>query len=261
MTRSVNYDIVASGYDQRDDGGYLSGVTEALQTLARRVVARRLLDLGCGTGLSLQNVGDKVEPRPSSYGLDLSAGMLAQARRRDPAYHLVQASAPKPSFASASFDLVFCAHAFHHFPYKWQVVQAAFRLLRPGGAFAIVNFDPHEHHSSELPIYEYFEGAYETDLKRFPALAEQEAMLKQAGFQKIRSPIVQEIKSELSGETILDNYHLRKTASSQLILLSEEAYQAGLQAIRNKIAEAKIKGATIIFRTRLKNRMCHGFKP
>ena len=257
----VNYDAVAADYDRRTQvGSYLSGVTTALQDLARQVSAHRVLDLGCGTGRSLQGIAQTRQPAPLCYGLDFSGGMLTQARSLDAAYRLVQASAPYPPFASASFDMIFCAHAFHHFPEKPEVVRTAYRLLRPGGAFAIVNFDPHEHQPTDWTIYKYFDGAYETDLKRFPALADQEAMLRQAGFEKISSPVVQLIGSELFGEEILESYWLRKDSSSQLILLPEEAYQFGLQRIRQAVSEAQARGEQMVFKAQLKNRMCNGFK-
>ena len=256
----VNYDAVAPNYDLRaNDGNYLAGVMPALQNLARQVKAQRVLDLGCGTGRSLQSFNDFAASL-TRYGLDFSAGMLAQARHLDARYRLVRASAPCPAFAHASFDLVFCVLAFHHFPNKEQVAQQAYHLLRPGGVFAIVNFDPREG-GRDLPFYRYFEGVYEMDLERFPAMAEQEAMLRAAGFQQVSSPVVEHIESEFAGEAMLENYHLRKDASSQLILISDETYQAGLKRIRADIAAAKAKGADIIFRTDIKNRMCHGFKP
>jgi ubiquinone/menaquinone biosynthesis C-methylase UbiE len=179
----VNYDAVASGYSRRAAGGYLSGVTSALQTLARQLKARRVLDLGCGTGLSLQGLVANLQPAPLVYGLD--------------------------PFAPASFDLVYCVHAFHHFLDKLQVVRAAYILLRPGGALAIVNFDPRESRH-DWTIYEYFEGVYETDLERFPAKTEQERMLHQAAFQQVSSPIVQYISDNLVGEAVFDSYFLRK---------------------------------------------------
>jgi ubiquinone/menaquinone biosynthesis C-methylase UbiE len=260
-TKQINYDLIAPDYDQRMRGTYLVGVTAALQNLARQVRARQILDLGCGTGRSLQGLANSLQPAPLLYGLDISAGMLVQARSLDAAYRLVHASAPYPPFAQNSFDLIFCTHAFHHFPDKFWVIRAAYALLRPGGVFAIVNFDPREGGKSGWPVYEYFEGTYETDLERFPALAEQEAMLREANFQRVSSPVVQYIESRLTGEAIFESYHIRKEANSQLILLSETAYRAGLERMKARIAAAKTSGETVIFQTHLKNRMCHGFKP
>jgi ubiquinone/menaquinone biosynthesis C-methylase UbiE len=261
LSKQVNYDPIAPGYDQRVQGTYLVGVTSALQSLARKVRARHILDLGCGTGRSLQGMANSPHPVPTLYGLDFSAGMLKKARSLDAAYRLVQASALYPPFARNSFDLIFCTHAFHHFADKPRVVRAAYALLRPGGAFAIVNFDPRESGKHHWPIYEYFEETYETDLERFPAVAEQEAILQQANFQQVSSPVVQYIESRLVDEAIFDSYHIRKEACSQLILLSVEAYEAGLERMRARIAAARANGESVIFQTHLKNRMCHGFKP
>ncbi len=256
----VDYDSVAPTYDQRTQKSYLQGVTEALQSLARQVQARRILDLGCGTGRSLFGLADRVEPPPVCYGLDFSAGMLAQAYRFDPTYRLVQASAPLPPFAPASFGLIFCVHAFHHFPDKAQVIRSAYTLLQPGGALAIVNFDPRDE-GNEWYAYDYFEGLYDIDLARFPTRAEQETMLHQAGFQQISSPVVQLIVDDKVGEAAFESYFLRKEACSQFILLTDEVYQAGLARMCAEVMQAKVRGEQVVFRTRLKNRMCYGFKP
>ncbi|MBN1217617.1 MAG: methyltransferase domain-containing protein [Anaerolineae bacterium] len=259
-TTRVNYDAIAPTYDQRTQGGYLEGVTLALQNLARQVKAQRVLDLGCGTGRSLRGLADNFQPSPTCYGLDFSGGMLQQAQRFDARYRLVNASAPCPPFVPASFDLIFCVHAFHHFPDKPQVVQAAYRILRPGGIFAIVNFDPYESRHNWY-VYDYFEGVYETDLRRFPRLAELEAMLIQTGFQHVSQTMVEHISDTIMGEAIFDNYFLRKDSNSQLILLSDEAYQTGLARMRARLAEAKANGENIAFQTEIKNWMCYGLKP
>lgn len=259
-TPGVNYDAVAHTYDRRVRGAYLKDIIPALKDLARQVGAKCLLDLGCGTGRSLHGLAADLHPPPSLHGLDFSAVMLVQAHRLDPTYRLVQASAPKPPFASQSFDLILSVHAFHHFPNQAQVVQAAYRLLRPGGAFAIINVDPHTCAPGDWWIFDYFEGVREADLRRFPALNEQEAMLHGAGFEQISSPIVQHIDESVVGETIFDSYWLRKDSCSQLILLTDEAYQAGLNCIRHRLAKAETTGKTVIFRTRLAVRMCRGFK-
>jgi len=256
----VNYNIVAPHYDQRTERGYLEGIGSALQTLIRQVRARHILDLGCGTGRSLRGLAGSLQPNPTCYGLDFSGGMLMQARQFDPGYRLVNASAPLPSFADNSFDLVFCVHAFHHFPNKTQVVQNAYRMLRPGGAFAIVNFDPHQ--NLDWYVYDFFDGVLNTDLERFSSVTEKEMMLQQAGFRDIQSPMVEHISERFVGNTVFDNnYFLEKNSCSQLILLSDEAYQAGLNRMRAAVTEANTRGETIIFSTEIKNWMTYGFRP
>jgi ubiquinone/menaquinone biosynthesis C-methylase UbiE len=257
--KRVDYDQIAATYDERAKLGYLSAVSTALQKLARQLNAARVLDLGCGTGRSLAGLA-QLQPAPVCFGLDLSGGMLARARGLNSGYRLAQAPAHLPPFAPARFDLITCVHAFHHFPHKMQVVQAAYALLRPGGALAIINMDPRESRQEWL-IYKYFEGAYDIDLRRFPSVAQQEAMLRQAGFRQVSSPVVERVDEQISDETIMDDYWLRKESSSQLILLSDEAYQAGLARIRAEVEQAQARGETVIFRTHLLNRMYRGFNP
>jgi ubiquinone/menaquinone biosynthesis C-methylase UbiE len=261
MTKStrVNYDAVAPNYDQRTEGGYLEGIGLALQDLAQQVQARRLFDLGCGTGRSLHGLAGSLRPNPICYGLDFSGGMLAQAKQFDSAYRLVNASAPLPPFVANSFDLVFCVHAFHHFPYKPQVVQNAYRMLKPGGAFAIVNFDPHQR--PDWYVYDYFDGVLDTDLRRFVSVADKETMLRQVGFQHIQSPMVERITEEFIGEAVFDNYFLEKGSCSQLILLPDEAYRDGLARMRAAVAQAQARAEDVVFSTEIKNWMTHGFKP
>lgn len=258
---AVNYDTVAANYNRRMQGTYLQDITPALQVLARRVRAQRVLDIGCGTGRSLHGVAEGAHPPAVAYGVDFSAGMLAQARRFDPAYRLAQGEAARLPFAPNSLDLIFCVHAFHHFPDKAGVVEAAFKTLRPGGAFAIVNVDLHACRPGDWWIYDYFEGTQETDRQRFPTRAAQEALLRRAGFQDVSSPVVQYIEENVTGEEIFKSYWLRKNSCSQLILLSDAVYQAGLQRIHDRLASAKAMGETVVFRAKFENLMCHGFKP
>jgi ubiquinone/menaquinone biosynthesis C-methylase UbiE len=223
------------------------------------VQARHILDLGCGTGRSLQGLAGR-QSNPTCYGLDFSKGMLAQARQFDPSYRLVNASAPLPPFADSSFDLVFCVHAFHHFPDANQVVDNTYRMLRPGGVFAIVNFDPHQ--CRDWYVYDYFDGVLDTDLQRFHRVADKETMLHQAGFRDVQSPMVEHISETFMGDAVFDNnYFLEKESCSQLILLSDEAYQAGLVRMRSAVTEAQANDKEILFHTEIKNWMTHGFKP
>ncbi len=80
------------------------------------------------------------------------------------------------------------------------------------------------------------------DLARFPSLAEQEAMLNQAGFRHINRQVVEQFDDKIVGEAIFDFYFLSKNSTSQLILLSAEAYQAGLARMRAAMTEAKTRG-------------------
>ena len=58
MTRAVEYDRVAASCDERYRRSPLTGVEQALRGLMERRSARRVLDVGCGTGYLTARVGD-----------------------------------------------------------------------------------------------------------------------------------------------------------------------------------------------------------
>jgi SAM-dependent methyltransferase len=104
-----------------------------------------VLDLGCGIG----RVGAALAPICASVlGLDVSPGMLEEARQRHAGIGNLRfqhtGGLGLPDLPAASFDLILAVDSF---PYLVQAggnvaerhVADAARLLRPGGALAILN--------------------------------------------------------------------------------------------------------------------------
>lgn len=73
--------------------------------------AKRILDLGCGTGFFLAEL---EAGHPGSIGLDISHEMLKVSGQYVPDARLVTGDAEKLPFAPGCFDVVFCKGSLHH---------------------------------------------------------------------------------------------------------------------------------------------------
>ena len=146
----------------------------------------------------------------------------------------------------ANFDLVYCVNAIHHFQQPAAFVAAARRLLRPGGALAVVGSDPRQP-GGRWDVYDYFPGTYETDLARFPSWGTLLDWMVAAGFEPVQWRLLEKVESEKVGRAVLADPFLEKGAVSQLALLSDEAYAAGLGRIEAALANAEVGGQALTF--------------
>jgi ubiquinone/menaquinone biosynthesis C-methylase UbiE len=252
LTERVDYDRIAPTYDARYAANERSGTSAALCALSEARRAKQVLEVGCGTGHWLQELQRARTSTPRSYdvrtyGLDLSSGMLRQARAKGPSPDLVRGRAAQLPFAGAAFDLVYCVNAIHHFGQPRAFIAEAARILCPGGTLAVIGMDPRGQRDTWY-IYHYFEGVYERDLARFPSWGTVVDWMAHSGLVGIESRIVERFGPDLVGRAVLDHPFLRKDSCSQLALLSEEAYAAGLRRIEAAIAEAEVEGKEIVFR-------------
>jgi len=215
----------------------------------------RILEVGCGTGYWLAGL------RPVTricFGLDLSAGMLAQARARDEHLTLTRGRACELPYADACADLIYCVNAIHHFQRPRDFVHEARRSLRPGGAMVVAGMDPRAHRHRWY-IYDYFMGTYETDLDRFPSWGTIVDWMIEEGLERIEWRLVERIKDHKTGREVFADPFLQKNACSQLALLSDEAYAAGLRRIATALTESEARGETITFPTDLWQAMLIGW--
>jgi ubiquinone/menaquinone biosynthesis C-methylase UbiE len=255
ITPSINYDEFAPVYDRRYAASPLSGVGAALKALVQKAKAQHVLEMGCGTGHWL----DLLQPIVSDvYGLDPSSGMLAQAKFKGKNLRLVRGRATRVPFKDQVFDLIFCVNAIHHFGDPRAFIIESRRLLAPGGALAVVGMNPHDCKDS-FYVYHYFEGTYQTDVKRFPTNEDLQGWMGAAGFERLEWRIAEKIKHSWFGRDVFNDLFLRKESTSQLTLLSDAAYAAGLERIESDLAAAEAEGQALEFPSDLLLQMTIGY--
>ena len=100
----------------------------------------RVLDLGIGTGVSLNFYAN----RGRIIGVDLSAGMLREARKKIAERGLThatvfQADALRLPFGDDTFDHVFISHVISVVSDPYQLVREAQRVAKPNARIVMVN--------------------------------------------------------------------------------------------------------------------------
>lgn len=256
-TPYLDYDSIANDYNQRYPSSRQWERGDALLNFAKQIKAKTILEAGSGTGFWL-NLLHQVTPQ--LYGLDFSAGMIALARKQPAPLKLTRSRATQLPYQSATFDLIYCVDAIHHFDDHHAFIREAFRLLKPGGALAIIGHDPHKAGPSSWYIYSYFDSVYDTDLRRYPAGTSVLKWMNEEGFGNPASQLVEHIHNEYVGEDVFADPFIKHNATSQLALLSDESYQAGLQNIRASLLRSKERNKPITFRSEIFIRMWVGFR-
>ena len=117
-----------------------------LASLQRKALAHlglhpddRLLDVACGAGKLVRAAATDVE---RAVGVDLSPGMIEEARRRAAAegqgnVEFVVGPSDQLPFADGEFTALVTTTALHHFPAPAQSVREMARVLAPGGRLVI----------------------------------------------------------------------------------------------------------------------------
>ncbi|MDE2515175.1 MAG: class I SAM-dependent methyltransferase [Rhodospirillales bacterium] len=144
---AMDADAVRSAYRRWADfydwsfGGVSAIARRHAIDAVNRLPGREVLEMGVGTGLALP----RYAPEKAITGIDLSAEMLAHARRRVAVQGLSnivglhEMDAEATSFADDSFDVAVAMFVASVVPDARRLLAEMRRVVRPGGAILFVN--------------------------------------------------------------------------------------------------------------------------
>jgi len=145
MNANAFHDFERAGWERATEfyGDAFGVVTvqtaDALLDSAAVRAGTRVLDVACGPGF----VAAAAAARGADVtGLDFSATMLAEARRRHPAIAFRDGDAESLPFDAASFDAVVMNFGLLHLARPDTAIAEAHRVLRPSGRYALTVWAP-----------------------------------------------------------------------------------------------------------------------
>lgn len=169
---------------------------------------RKVLDLGCGTGLELQEIWEK-NPELAVTGVDLCQSMLNKLGEKygDKALQLVCMDYFRYEMGTGSWDAVLSFESLHHFlpDKKRMLYQKINRSLKENGLFILGDYIACCEEEEELLRRAYLEKRQRSNIApdRFVhfdiplTLEHEETLLREAGFSDIM------VADSLEGATLL----------------------------------------------------------
>jgi SAM-dependent methyltransferase len=145
MEPNAFHDFERAGWERAAEfygdafGVVTTQATGALLDAAGVRQGARVLDVACGPGF----VAEAAAGRGADVtGLDFSAAMIAEARRRHPGIVFRNGDAESLPFDAAAFDAVVMNFGLLHLARPDAAIAEAHRVLRPGGRYALTVWAP-----------------------------------------------------------------------------------------------------------------------
>ena len=241
MIRVTDYDAISTEvYEQRYERYDHRGYERVLSAFVEGAAA--VLEVGSGTGHWLKLLADRV---PRLAGTDLSVNMLRAAQRLVPQIPLVRGRAESLPWQDGSFDRVFCVNAFHHFVDKPRFLAEVCSVLRPEGGLMTIAMDPHRA-TDRWWLYDYFPEAVVVDRERYLPSEQIREEMQRAGLQRCATVEAQHHGGTLTARAAFSRGLLDKGFTSQLAVMSEQEYQAGLARLRAAEQAAAARGEELL---------------
>jgi ubiquinone/menaquinone biosynthesis C-methylase UbiE len=155
--------------------------------------SRRIADIACGTGILSDRIERELHP-DEIYGVDMSHGMLDQARARSSRVQWLHGPAEQLPFDDGALDAVVTTSAFHFFDQP-AALREFHRVLASGGLVAVSAL------STRQPLLQA-SAANRWKPQHNASPTEMRSLFENAGFaisdqHRIRRPVWTQIVSDL----------------------------------------------------------------
>lgn len=152
--------------------------------------SRKIADIACGTGVLSTRIERELQP-DEIYGIDMSDGMLGQARAKSDTVRWRRGPAEQLPFADGELDAVVTTSAFHFFDQP-AALREFHRVLASGGLVAVAT----------LSARQRFQVPSRWKPQHNPSPTEMRALFEDAGFtvsdqHRIPRPVWTQLISDL----------------------------------------------------------------
>ena len=221
-----NNDVIAGDYDRHRSGG--GPHLRALAGLASKAKARRVLEVGCGTGNSAAAF---LKAYPCDLvGVDRSAGMLTHTRGKGGAAHFVNADGVALPLRDGAFEFVFGVLMLHLNANLDSLFSECGRVLSVGRvAFVTAPHDFIERHV----LNEYFPSFAAVDRARFQHEDHVQEALRATGFVDVGCEITRRDPEPV------DAAYVERVAGkfiTTLRLIPDDEFDEGIERLRRDVS-------------------------
>jgi ubiquinone/menaquinone biosynthesis C-methylase UbiE len=228
----VDYDTISATYD-----GFRGVNAELAKTILREAApapGARMLDIGCGTGniegaFAEAALAGAIDL--SIVGVDLSFGMLAEAKSKIPGVDWVQADSNALPLGRGAFDCAIMLYMLHHLTNFHSVIEGVYDVLHEG-RFVILTAS-HEQIDDNFSS-RFFPSYAEIDKARFPKIDDILQAMRGAGFSDLATREINVAKVTLNESylTKVENKHV-----STFLLMDDEEFTQGMEKMRRYVSE------------------------
>lgn len=159
------FDQEAENYDNSHDGRFVRCMYGEIIKRTLKLPGDKILDLGCGNGNIIRLL--QKEREAEYYGVDLSAQMIEEARKRVKGrVEFKVGNAVELPYKDSMFDIIICNASFHHYTEPDRAVSEIKRVLRTEGTLILgdptipgklplklLNWFLHQGNSGDFRIY------------------------------------------------------------------------------------------------------------